>query len=103
MTTKTLPPRCGLRGWDSAWAVLERTRSSQRRDVLAFLARQGGVAGPGLKYLAQMLRFRAGDGDYPTPPKGLGAFEIELIHRRALELLEPFEGDDRLPRMRARR
>jgi len=101
--TKTLPPRCGLRGWSGAWAVLERVRDERRRDLLADLARQGGMEGPGLKYLAQMLRFGAGEAEYPTPAKGLSQFEIDLVQRRSRELLEPLKGDPRLSKMRRSR
>lgn len=101
--TRTLPPRSGLRGWNGAWAVLERVKHEQRRNLLADLARKGGVEGPGLKYLAQMLCFGAGEGQFPTPPKALSPFEIELIQARARELLDPLRGDGRLPRMRRSR
>ena len=100
--TRTLPPRCGLRGWPGAWAVLERVRIESRRDLLAALARRGGIEGPGLKYLAQMLCFSAGEGQFPTPPKALAPFEIDLIQGRARDLLAPLYGDERLPRMRRR-
>ena len=98
--TKTLPPRCGLRGWTGAWAVLERVRHDVRRELLADLARTGGMEGPGLKFLAQMLCFIAGEADYPSLPKALRPFEAEAIERRARELMNPFEGDGLFPRFR---
>jgi hypothetical protein len=101
--TRTLPPRCGLRGWPGAWAALEKVRAESRRDLLAELTRSGGIEGAALKYLAQMLCFKAGEAEFPTPPRRLERFEVELIQARAGELLEPFEGDGRFPRMRRRK
>lgn len=100
--TRTLPPRCGLRGWASAWAVLERVKVERRRDLLADLARRSGTEGAGLKFVAQMLCFGAGEGPWPTPAKTLSPFEIERVQERARELLEPFADGVRLPRIRWR-
>ena len=55
-----------------------------------------------LVVIGGVAAFGAGEGEYPTPPKGLAQFEIELIQARAQELLEPYEGHSSFPKMRRR-
>ncbi len=99
----TARPRSGLVGWAAAWAVLERVRDAELRDLLTELTRTAGVRGaPGLEYMAASLRWYAGAGEAPVPRMALSGPEASFIQGRAQNLLGAFVGDPRLPRMRLR-
>jgi hypothetical protein len=96
-------PDCGILGWASAWSVLERVQDSAQRTALANMTRRGGVQGaPAMRYLASILRWHAGLGDYPSSSGALRPAETELIQRRAADLLRQ-EGTELFPLVRGLR
>lgn len=83
-------PPSGLRGWAAAWSVLERVERDDHREILSRLVREGGMQGtPALKYMALCLCCEAGLRLPEAAPAGLPTPHVELIDRRARELLAP--------------
>lgn len=94
-------PPSGLKGWEACWRILDRVHDDGRRALLAELCRRSGVQGAAaLGFLARMLRWHADGADYPTVPKALGGADAAYIERRAVELLDPYVGDERVPKLR---
>lgn len=75
-------------GWKSAWPILEKCQDPEKQARLVDLCCISGVRGPGLKYLAGLLRFKTRDlREKPDKPRGLSGFEAAFVERRAEELL----------------
>jgi hypothetical protein len=91
---KHVPPRSGLTGWLTAYAVLDRVDDDRQRAALSALVRGLGVQGaPALTYAAQLACWEAGLlKDYQSPKKALKQREVEYIQRRVREEMAALNG-----------
>lgn len=97
-------PACPLKGWASAWAILDRIDNRAQREVLTTLIRNLGVqGGPALSYATRLAVHGAGvNGDVQlSPPEKLRSADIAWIQARVDAELATLTKDKRLfPRAR---
>ncbi|HEU4702608.1 MAG TPA: hypothetical protein VFS37_09010 [Conexibacter sp.] len=92
------PSRSGIRGFEHAERELER--SAHRTLLLDLCGRAGVHGGPHLRHAARLLRYYTGEIGAPSAPGAVGYSEARFIRERVVELLRPYEGDERFPKMR---
>jgi hypothetical protein len=87
-------PASGLKGWATAYVVLDRVDDDRQRAALSALVRGLGVQGaPALTYAAQLACWEAGLlKDYQSPKKALKQREVEYIQRRVREEMAALNG-----------
>lgn len=97
---RTRPP-CGIVGYPSAWAKLERVQDDRQIAVLDRLVRASGFAGPAaLGWYAGILLWEAGLRDFPPAPRTLAVEELDLIEKRAAADLRAAADPLTFPKMR---